>query len=506
MDTNIIFNSGANYDFIVALKLNDKGLLEEFNYPIIHYQELKQELLDMLRHNVFDVLDMNREYSHNISTHKSYDKCMGHNYSESYISPIISPGFDETQNEKLIEEQERLILAPHKKQLKKEHPDWSELEIESEARLLAERKITEFHYKQKFKFIIKRARYIEAAAYELAYNEIKDSVFFISTEYHGWTKDKHTSIPSWEYKINQDLTVSLWSNFCYGNSSRFLIQVYYKGIKLCPYSELITYRFANKSDILNYTRDYILDRSSWEHAAKFVLTFCNGAIKDPDGFVKKEILYEINTLVQELKKIATSKQLYLDEAFCGQGMSTDRYSGVKYVGGFDEIELKKYNENPKEYELLFRTEKISSALSFLKSIEQFSSISDSVSQAILDIKKLNINIYPELTSIISELVIEVSNLKADFDQHQKAIDELTEKLEYHFAKINRINDRSKTAEAAHKNVANYRIKNPELSELESKRNKVYEDYYKVKAVYEGRNKFLCKLSAFKKDIDDSGIL
>ena len=109
-------------------------------------------------------------------------------------------------------------------------------------------------HKEKMDFLRQRMGYLHAYAYKMTYDSISKNVFFISSERIGWPSNKERGCPTWLYEINDDIKISLWSNFCYGNSSAFYIRVFFIGLQLGPYSEFVTYRYAREADILNYTR------------------------------------------------------------------------------------------------------------------------------------------------------------------------------------------------------------------------------------------------------------
>lgn len=500
------FDSGVNFDYIIAIKVNKEGLLEKFHYPINYHKKLKDTLYDMLNDEIYDIFDMDKVYRHEITSGRSFNQCIGHEYLDAYISTITNPHFSTESIKFQIKNEEERILTSKIRIVKKNNPKLRESEVKKLAKNKARQAIDNFHYDLKEKYLQKRVKYIEASAYELAYKDIKDKVIFLSTERHGWKKQKGKSLPSWEYNINEDLIISLWSNFCYGSSSRFLLQVYYKGIMLCPYSEFVTYRYANTSDIISYTRKFHVKRSSWEYAANFVESFCNGAIDNPDKFVKKEILYEINTLVKELTDIATSKEQYLKNAFDGKGLNTKRFSGVKGVTKFNNLELKKYNDNPTEYELLFRVEKISGALAFLDSMEKFISISSSVKKAIAKIEELNIEIYPELVKCIKPLSIEVDKLHAKYLKLKNKKEEIESELDCHYKKIEKIRNRYSSYSEKEKHEDLYRNRHPELEELEANLEKAEKLFNRHADVYRGRKNFLKKLLTCQENIEDSGVL
>lgn len=506
------FGSDVNFDYIVAIVVKENGLLEKVHFPITEYDGLKESLIRSLDDPDDTVLDMYRTYNRYIYENRAFDICIGHSsYNGAYIEPLRKPAFDVNEMREWINKKEKRIMALRFYVNKKNLREISEQDI---IRIAEERRAKElevFHYGLKRKFIESCASYINACAYSETYDQIKDKVVFISSERHGWKKEKSSKAPSWEYTINDDLKISLWSNFCYGQSSKFILQVYYKEIRLCPYTEFVTYRYANAADILAYTRTFSLEkRKSWDSAADFVTSFCNGAVKDPHEFVKNEILYEINTLVDELTKIAESKEAYLENAFNISEYDTrrrnlSRYSNVRNVRDFDEMELKCYRDNPVEYELLFRMEKISGGLKFLESIGQFSDISDNVEAAIQRIKRLNVMIYPELSEVTVPIAKEVEELLDIMNEQISIRDSLEKRVEVHRKRIEYLKKKNAKKEGY---VAEdvYREHNPEFVQLESDLKNAQQRVSQRANLYKSRQTFLEKLLDCKFCIETSGVL
>lgn len=503
------FNSGVNYDYIVAIKLDRYNHLHKIHFPIRKYRQLKNDLYDMLDDNDYDVIDMKEAYSQKVPLNKTFDMCIHHGYNESYIDPIISPQIDIEETKIKIAEKEREIIDNEKEKLKQNFPQFSKKMIKTRAHIKSISLIREYHHRLKYDFLSKCAPYIEALAYKETFKKICDEVVFISTERHGWkksSKNKEEGLPSWEYEINDDIRISLWSNFCYGNSSCFMLRVYYKNIMLCPYSEFVTYRYANATDIIKYTRKYYVERESWNYAADFVVDFCNKAIYDPEEFVKKEIVNEIKELVNELTKIASSKELYLENAFSKKTFDTKRFSGIQGVTEYNKVELANYNENPHEYEILFRMEKISGALAFLESIEQFTCISRYVRRAIVRIEDLNINIYPELIAVIEPLSDEVEKLFRKVQKIRKKKESLHEELKPYYEKIKKIRAKYKDDDDKDSHEESFRKRHKEIKQLEDEYNNTERKYENQKSLYNGRKNFLDRLEDCRNDIEDSGIL
>lgn len=439
---NELRKHGVNYDCIITLNKREDGTLERVDHPITYLNSLFDKLERMFNDDEFyDVVDMEKAILREISI-KDLNVCIPHEYHVAYINGCEDGGsnlityntIDQQKTQLFLDSRKANMLLSHKQRLRRKNKNLSKSEIDTLASELADKEYQVFLHEEKIKFLRPRMGYLHAYAYKMTYDRISKDVFFISSERIGWPSNKEKGTPTWLYEINEDIKVSLWSNFCYGSSSAFYIRVFYKGLQLCPYSEFVTYRYVRESDILNYTRKYELKRASWD-AADFVLNFCNKAITDPDNFIKEEITYEVKTLVQELSQIVFSKEQYLKSKFETSATQNNRYSHVADLTTFNEYQLADYHKNPNEYELLFRMEKISGALRLVTSLEKFSTLFKFIRRAIVKIEDLNAEIYPELTANIIPLREEVTNLKDEVQKLSAEYELLEKKAERHYRKL-----------------------------------------------------------------------
>lgn len=504
---------GVNYDYIITLAKRQDGTLERVDYPINCLDSLYDKLLKMVNDDEFyDVIDMEKAILREVET-KPLNICIPHEYNCVYINGSYDGDsnllkyerIDQKELKASYDSKWKYFYSDSKRRLKRNNPLLSKKELESQTETLAEGKYCKFIHEEKINFLRKRTGFLQAYAYKCTYDDIED-VFFVSSERIGWPNHKEKGNPTWIYEINNDIKVAFWSNFCYGASSAFHIKIWYKGIMLCPYSEFVTYRYVRVTDILNYTRKYQLFRDSWEDAANFVLDFCNKAIADPDNFIKKEMTYEIKMLVKELESIVESKESYLKEKFQTRNIVNSRYSHVVNLVSFDDLQMIDYEKNPKEYELLFRMEKISGALKFVESLEQFSSILKFVRRAIVKIEDLNSKIYPELSECIVPIREEVCKLKEEVDDLESQYDKLEKKVEKHYSKIEIIKNKYKDQEDKEKAESRYLKRHPEVMEIEENMSIIMTKLLSVKNIYKMRDKFLKKLEICKLGIENYGIL
>lgn len=510
---NELRKHGVNYDYIITLNKKEDGTLERVDHPITYLNSLFDRLERMFNDDEFyDVVDMEKAILREISIN-NLNVCIPYEYHVAYINGSEDGGsnlityktIDQQKTQSSFDSKKAHILLTHKQRLRRKNKDLSKSKIDTLASELAEKEYQAFLHEEKFKFLRQRMGYLHAYAYKMTYDRISNNVFFISSERIGWPSNKEKGNPTWIYEINEDIKVSLWSNFCYGSSSAFYIRVFYKGLQLCPYSEFVTYRYARESDILNYTRKYVLKRSSWDAAADFVLNFCNKAITDSDNFIREEITYEVRTLVQELSQIVISKEQYLKSKFETTATPNNRFSHVADLTTFNEYQLADYQKNPDEYELLFRMEKISGALRFVSSLEKFSTIFKFIRRAIVKIEDLNAEIYPELSASIIPIREEVTKLKDEVLKLSAEYELLEKKAERHYRKIEIIQDRYKKSEDKDEAEKKYYKRHPELTELEDSMNKLNAELRPQRRLLCMREKFLDSLEGCKSEIEAYGI-
>lgn len=510
---NELRRHGVNYDYIITLNKKEDGTLERVDHPITYLNSLFDRLELMFNDDeLYDVVDMERAILSRI-TIEPLSICIPYEYDRKFINgddyvgtkPITYRIIDQEKTWSSFRAKKENLLSVYKRILTRKEKDLLKRKIDLRASELATQEYHSFIHEEKIKFLLDRIGYLHAYAYKKTYDAISKDVFFISSEEIGWPNHKETGNQTWTYKINEDLNVSLWSNFCYGKSSAFFIRILYKGLQLCPYSEFVTYRYALETDILNYTRKYQLKRTSWDAAADFVMNFCNKAIKDPDNFIREEITYEVKTLVQELTKIVAGKEQYLQSRFNTPILVNNRYSHVANLITFDEYQLANYNKNPHEYELLFRMEKISGALSFVTSLESFSTIFKFIRRVIVKIENLNVEIYPELAASIIPIQEEVERLRVDFLKLSTEYEKIEKRIEYHYNRIETIQKRHKDYQDKEIAKKKYYECHAELTELEKSKSKIGPELHLQKVLLENRKTFLKKLESCKSNIEDYGI-
>ena len=204
-----------------------------------------------------------------------YTYCLAHEYTDSYISPINPVDFDYFNYRKLLKEDIELRVANKLKWLPKDAQN-NRRKIE-EAHKSAWEDLYYKIYKRKKILVDAALPYIYAYDYENAlinYNIAENSIIF-SHERHGDQRNNKFRENNIEHKINDDISVKISTNFCFGSSSYFHVTVIYKGIALLPYSVWVRYYYARYSELLGCTRSYQRNRENWLNCMNFLEKFIN---------------------------------------------------------------------------------------------------------------------------------------------------------------------------------------------------------------------------------------
>ncbi|HHX70093.1 MAG TPA: hypothetical protein GX708_18845 [Gallicola sp.] len=132
--------------------------------------------------------------------------------------------------------------------------------------------------------------YIYANALESLYSryERDSSVIAYSHRKRGWK--------TFSWKLDNTFKFLVSTNFAYGNSSYFLMVLYWKELPIINYLHIIFYRFAQYYDIAKVTESYKLIPEEWktcfDNTVYYVNTYYNSGHND---FVKR---YLDNTFIQ----------------------------------------------------------------------------------------------------------------------------------------------------------------------------------------------------------------
>jgi hypothetical protein len=245
------------------------------------------------------------------------------------------------------------------------------------------------------------ALWVRAYNIEKTYRKCFDDkqILTFSHRINGWSNP--------EYKLSENFTVELKTNFGFGSASYFYVKLKYKNIEITPFSDWIAYEIAKFSEIIRYTKSFAdrllkgiyngkrvyeqkIENSNWQVAIDYAKTACNVSLKDEVDFVRKYIIDECEKMVEGLENI---------------------YSVSEFTFKC-EHELH-YKIDKAGHQLMeFRGEKISGALDFISKILEFDKIAE-IKSFITRIENVNRKIQPLLVVELKNIKLKLADLNAE---------------------------------------------------------------------------------------------
>ena len=149
----------------------------------------------------------------------------------------------------------------------------------------------------KYNYMRAISDYVDADEYMAVFESVKcnDTHKMYSSENIGWT--------TFIYPISDNVKFEVRTNFGYGRSAYFRVNLLYKGIQIIPYSDVVKYYFANMQDLCQFTRQYRPRRESWQISLNFVVETTNLAHANPEQFVKTWIKNELEEMMKGLRRL-----------------------------------------------------------------------------------------------------------------------------------------------------------------------------------------------------------
>ena len=456
----------VNKEYIFVVLKQSNGDLELVKEKITNdYIDILDKLQEMCKNPNRTLLDMQQCFERVFYQQRYLNVCMPYSYSASYISGASYPRilkYDE-YNSLLREERKSLRMS----ELTKEE---------------AEQKINKYKCDLKNNFLVSCTRYIQGYNFEKTSSKIKNNTQIImqSTEKIGWT--------NYEYKVNDDVIISISTNFGYGYSSYFILSMKYKDIDILPYSAIIHYYHANIFELRRYTRQYNLERESWNIAFDFVVESVNMAKNNPSRFINYFIVNEINEMVQGLKNIAnhptTEIKRFINKKF-DKTQNGFCYS-VKNIG---YTEAGDYEVYACEMDMAFKAEKITGALFFLERLSELSVIFPYIQTAIEDIKDMNNKLKPEIERKIIHIQTMIEEHQVEIANLEKNIETLHEQIAIHEEKMKNLQELSNNQEQRSNIKDEYKFKNPDYDILCLELSKVQQKLSDLKTHIYKRNNY-----------------
>lgn len=450
---------------IVALQ-EVNGELQYVELPIDKPKQLIAEIEAMIENPNRTVWDMQSHFKPRFPMSSGFHNYLfPYSYTASYVSGIQYPAkFEYAKLKKSWEAAANEAEEEYKSECKcnRSIPSTSVIKIKRDE-AIASTKLC-----QKKEFFQNAIRWIDATGYADKVRHLKNDNSFkmYSKENIGWN--------SFSHKINNDVVVELHTNFGYGSAAYFLLGVNYKGLPILPYSYIVKYYNANMADIVRCTRSYQPTRESWCAAFDFISDFVNNAKSDPESFIKNYIMDEVKEMMKGLDKISENPKSYMENI--ANRKPKPYVISVRPMFSNDRKRLATY---PDEAPVLFKVEKITGALSFLKSLKEIAKELEEVQSYIDHLYQLNMDLYPEIEVAIAEIKMKIETQKGQKNILETQISTLLEKLKPFEDEIQTLRD--KLAYPDFFNINDYADKHPnykkmknEKCDLQSKLNKVLE--------------------------------
>ena len=209
--------------------------------------------------------------------------------------------------------------------------------------------------------------------------------------------------------LNNLLSAKIKTNFSYGNSSYFTMTLYYKEVKIVPYSKIIYYQFAKLKEVLDCTNVYNLYDDSWRYSLDFIRDASNEFHENGENsFITKYIKNECETLCLKLPDILKSNtfKFYKDSYI---PIEDNIYEEV-ILEGFDLIN--------------FRAKVIVGAIGFISQLSELSNI--------IPMEKYRKCIYNsclEMQPIINEAIVQLEKLITLMNNENVVLTDICKKIE-----------------------------------------------------------------------------
>lgn len=476
--SNNKYFKGVNFDYILALR-NKGDAIEKVCLEISKDERIIDDLFRMLEDEASEADDMYYRFRRQYENQGDYEYCLGlASFKSHHIEPISYPSFDETEYRKLSEEyKERISSAKNER-----------------VREIIKNHFEVWNRKQKQKCIDQCLPYVFAYNYHKAVveKEIEKKFLIYSNENHGWFKRSKD--------VTEDIKIEVRTNFCYGSSSKMLVIVTYKGIPILPYSVWVNYFYANYNEIIRCTRSYNADRNNWNTCMDFVVWFVEKAIENPEAFVKDTIKQEVERLVEGLEKLFKMTDKEMKDELMTEGphefLQNKFYIGIKTARMADEKDKRYYSIAPEEAKLVYRMEKITGALHFLKSLRQLSEVYDGIEHSLAKIKEINALLYPEIVNAIYPVKEHVAEIKAKLKPIKKRLSIVEKNFDVLY---NRLQKRLEKAEYGKEDEVKeaFKKKNPQYEMLREEMVGLRSQVYSLEAQINNREHYLNQLEDAK---------
>ena len=489
-------NRLVNIDYIGYLTETD-GRVKYCEEPIQDHSDIVYELYDYSRDSHLSVEQVKAKYKELFPYNFWWQGyCLENEYSDVEYSVITNPL--DIFNDYKVKLRKTLAKTNEKfrelrRELSKEKnfnlctfkAEWKE-ELQDEENQLTQKYIN--------LFIDAVEESMPALNYEYTVNKLKEAcdVSAYSSDQKGWSDFKFL-------KVSDDIGVQVKTNFCYGNSSYFIVTLIYKGINLVPYSFLVTYYNARSVDIIRGTRDYKRCRASWKPALEFAAKCANEAKENPLEFIHEYLLSEISVLVDRLSDLVNNP-----DAFIGSMVKfRNKTSEDVNLNHLDDLNFDKMLIKDDELSTTIVALKVTDALKFIKDLQVLSQDFHFLTSYIEEILNLNFRIVPLINKVKSKVDSSLRSFENEIEDIKDKIEEVSAQIMEHKIQIKSILKGVYRKDARVELRANYIGSHPEYDELLSQLNEYNYRSHEATLRLRKREAFSIKLSSLLDIIEDA---
>lgn len=466
----------VNTDYIASVFLNASGQLEYRETTIKKSNtEIIDQMKDMIDNPNRSLLDLQEKAASLIISKNMHEVCIPYEYDDAFIqAPLMPKDISFEEYKKICKEQKDLFSA--EKREKEENGEAFDIESAYNAFIRA----------LKEEYLQNVCNYVIADEYITALRLIKaDSRHLMySTENIGWTV--------FNYPISDIVNFEVRTNFGYGRSAYFYVNLTYKGIDIIPYADIVKYYYADMKQIGRFTRQYRATHNSWPISLNFVVETANLAALDPEKFVETWIKNELEEMMQGLRRLRKDTRKEIHRYETNKRDDAENFVNVRNILGEDLSDFATY---PQEFPVCFKAYKISGALNFLKNMEQLATVYAFVRDYIDELKQINMSILPEVVEVITHIEASLSqleqkryDLKANLETVEKKIQPYRQSLEYLKSNKNYLEQQKITS--------NFKKMNPAYVKLNNEILNLNQQIYKI-------SQFIIKRENFKRSLEES---
>lgn len=464
-----VSNSKVNDKYVLVLKEDENQSLYIEEKPIEDIDYIETEIDAVVENPEKTLYDLYCKANRYLDYKTTYNLCYPYEYYNSYIKEASSP--------------ERVTVDTYRKELeafrnsvintnryKFMDSSYQKEFIDNCISNYIE-KHNKLEYINKKEYALKAIRFLKCQNLSRVLEEVENnpSTKMFSTESIGWT--------TFTYSVSEDVQVIVKTNFLYGSASYFHLSVKYKDMMLIPYSDLVNYYYANMQDLISYTRSYIPQRDSWHFALQYVANFVNESRKNPDAFIRKYVLSEIEEMMKGLRSTIGNPREMLSKI----KDKKNNYISMRVIRPFEMNDERFFSVMPSEAVSVFKAEKVTGALLFLDSLEQIKTLCPEVIPVMEEVIVMNQSLEPEIVNTLKSIEESLKPLNADLKVAEKEMNNLKRRIDIieknirpSLSKVSTYSERKAILDEYAKNHPEYvklqdmlNVKRDEIDDLES---------------------------------------